>query len=246
MQWGYGSFRCETGEARPTQWTEQIVRSARNVPQSVIRTLAVEFDIIKESQLAIHDRLQQIYTACDRDGLDVGFYLDNGNKSHFFITNSGTNSGVLVAQRPLAQPSDDADYATHLKATASFQAVYAPEQVFGGTFDTIVDYGESVEMIGDGGPRTAMLVTDTGTPQQYTLCDATPVVIRQSGFIVQTVPGVNPNAYVANSQYLDHESRSLVPSVRWNARTGKAEYALNWSFTFVLPSWQGYFNPVLR
>lgn len=246
MLFGYGNWRAEAGEARPTSWTETITRSARQQIQSVTRTLGVEFEIIKDGQNAIQDRLAQIRAAIPGDGRDVGFYLDSGAKSGFFITQSETSSGVNVVQSVQPQPSDAADYATHLKATAAFQGVYTAAQIFGAAqLQVILDYGETVSMIGDGGPRYAILAVDTGPPHKYTLCDQTPVVVRQSGFLVQSVPGVNANPYVASDEFLDSESRELSPSVRWNSRSGQAEYALTWNFTFVLPSFS-VFNPILR
>lgn len=246
MLFGYGSFRCEEGEARPTSWTEVITRSARHVPTSVVRSLGVEFDIIKPTQQGIHDRLAQIYAACNSDGLDVGFYLDTGGKSHYFMTNAITTSGVLVVQRPIALPSDDADYATHLKASAAFMAHYDVATIFGSAIaEQVLDYGETVAMIGTGGPRKVLVDVDTGPPQQYTLTDQTRVIVQQSGFIVQSVPGVVPNPYVAPEQYLVSEGRTLIPSVSYNSRSGQVEYSLRWDFTFELPFFQ-VFNPVLR
>jgi hypothetical protein len=183
MRFGYRTFRGEIGEFSCRSFTMVGQRNDRRTLGSVLVSMDVEFEIIRDTQAAITTRFNQIKAAILKDGGDVGFYQDNGARSAIFIDSSRTTSGVYITQHPSIVQGDGADYATHLKGSCSFAADLAPEDFGGATANDggLTRYQEVMTFRGNGGPRKVVVAGDRGDPVSYTLCDRTPVYATQSG-----------------------------------------------------------------
>lgn len=236
MKFGYGGFRGETGEFALRTFTTTGKRGENKLLESVTRTLAVEFVIVRDGQAAITSRFSQIENSIRFDGRDVGFYLDSGAPSSIFIRNANSTSGVYITEFPGVVP-EEADYATHLKGQCAFAADFSPVLFGGGSGgggnqNQLSGFEETVQIQGDGGPRYGIAESDTGKPSRWQLTDYTPCFATQAGratFIVERPTWPNPTQPYW-PRLLNHEARSVQRSLR--EAGGQYECTTSWNYTF--------------
>ncbi len=239
MYFKAGSFAFETGEVQLKNFqTGTLTRSDTVIVEKMTTILDVEFTIVRDTQAAITARFNQIWNAVSRDGIDVGFYQDDGAKSAIFIDSSKTLSGTMVTQLPSVIPEDGADYCTHLKGSFGFMAEYLPSFAPGGgggpRGSTVTGYREQISVRGDGGPRRAVDVVDRGPPRIYILADRTPVLAQQTGsvdIIANSGFYPEPNAPLW-PKLLDSEQTEIVKNLEPQG-DGSFRASVGWSYQFL-------------
>lgn len=242
MRFGYGTFRFEDGEASLRTFNRAVTYAQNGFAERIAVTLDIDFEIVRDGQAAIQARFDQIAAAFNRNGKDVGFYLDSGVPSRIFIKNSDTTSGVKITQLPSIEADDGADYATHLKGSCGFMAEYYPATLGlpsggqTGQNGQTTGYRETVSVRGTGGPRVAIDVTDRGLPKRFILADRTPVFAQQSGSLEVLsespyYPAPNPPLWPALVDPEQTEvTRDLAPS-----DDGSYRSSVSWTYQFQSP-----------
>lgn len=236
MKFGYGGWRAEDGEFAVRTFSTVGKRGQNQQLESVIRTLDVEFQIIREGQAAISTRFAQLEGFIRFDGRDVGFYQDNGSPSRIFIRNAESTSGVYITQYPSVTPEDGADYATHLKGTCGFAAEYAPTGFFGGSGgggrQQLSSYDETLSFQGNGGPRVGWAESDTQRARAYVLADYTKCMATQTGrasWVVDTPTWPSPNNPLW-PRHLVNEADGVQKTLRQSG--GQFECTTTWNYSF--------------
>lgn len=234
MIFAYGTKKFETGEFRPLSFVTRGKRSDRRILEAISKTMRVEFEVIRSGQAALTQRIKEIDQAITRDGVDVGFYQDDGQRSWIWLTSGNSTSGVYISEYPSISDLADADYANSLKGTVEFSADYSPSAlgIAGGKEkEQLLDYEEAIAFKGNGKKREVWAESDTGEPEKFTLADKTLCFAEQRGSLSSLSPNVQRNPPIW-PDLLDNDSDAQSPAVATRSGSGQTEYSLSWSYSF--------------
>lgn len=165
-----------------------------------------------------------------------GIKYSGGNTQHW-LTSVGAIGGVQL------ENFNWVDSPLHMVSEAKFQLTLSAE--YGNALEPqdVVQWDESVEIIGEGGADTP-LATQVGAPSvRQTIADYTDVVVTQSGFVIGRTgyPALpNPLIVTAGARQV-RQTRDLKSRVQ--IRKGIMVYKRAYSYTFTLPSHPGNVNP---
>jgi hypothetical protein len=157
---------------------------------------------------------------------DVALLLDDGSVSPTKILNAGSISGVRCLSLAFPNSYGGAEYAT----VRSFQAVFEAEYLAG--IDQLVDYSETVSIIGNGGPRRVVTETINTAPVEQIVSPKTAVRASQSGRAVGLLshPAVPRPLWPAALQNPDQAVTRSTPRPGTN---GLLEWEVAWSYQFL-------------
>lgn len=175
MYASYGGFQHPDNEVNIVRVEHRARFSPRNKRLTTIRTIYLEGEILADTQSALDAAVAAREDAYKYDGNDFGFYTDAGALTrHRLIQNDPYNlSGVRVINQSWPK-GDAAEFATKRTFSVTLQAeiITADSQ--------IVEWQETVEYVGNCGPRYEIVETYLG-PVSQLLCKRTSQKIIQSG-----------------------------------------------------------------
>jgi hypothetical protein len=171
----YGNFQHPANEVNIARMDVRARYSPRLLRTSLIFTIYLEGELLADTQATINDKIVALANAYSVDGLDFGFYRDDGTvTSHRLPSNDPASiTGVRVINRSWPQ-GDAAEFAVKRTFAITLQAEYtsADSQLWA--------WQESVEFIGNCGPRFEVIETYEG-PIVQQLALRTSMKIIQSG-----------------------------------------------------------------
>lgn len=229
MRYKHGNFTSNDAEFGLRGFSRTIQRNERSSEIVERRVLATEFHIIANGQAAITARYNAIKAGLDRDGVDSGFLMDNGQPSAIWLPNSGSREGVQVVQAADLQPLNGADYATGHLGGFSVAAEYDKGFTLP-NFD--FDYSESVTIQGNNGAIVVPIVTDTKQVLLVTTALHTPVVMIQQGYAVgrTTWPLANPPLW---PQFLVNPAQAVTTETPKRRNNTFTEFRVSWNYRFL-------------
>lgn len=175
----YGSYQHDDNEVRIVSMAEPR-RRVRGLLVSYTKRVSIQGCLIPSSasQANIKADAQELENAYSLDGRDWALYHDDGTKSHLFLDNAGSHGGVRVVDFAW-QRQDGADY-----ATGSMQYNVTLEATYPVNSGAIIEYRESIDITGTGGPRVAFDECIFGPPQGQQVQQRTLVRASQRGSAV--------------------------------------------------------------
>lgn len=173
----YGSYAHPAGEVNLTRVDVRNIHSGRGQLQHVLYTMYLQGEICAADASAVTTRINEITAAYRYEGYDAGLYLDSGTvTSHFLQSNHSNNiSGNRIIQGPSFPKGGPEEYATGRTFSITIQALFASPE------SQILEYTESIQYVGTGGPQIGVRRFPVGPPQAYIICQQTEQRIVQSG-----------------------------------------------------------------
>lgn len=203
------------------------------------RPYAIQYNISGTGVIINHDGglssdIQDVINAYSLDNKDFVLYFNDGTPTpDLEILASQTIDGVLVTKRPTFDPRTQANYSTYWEYRFGISAKVMVDDL---PPNLLLDFSESIEFEGNGGPKRALIELKRGTAQEQrprtnTICRAS-----QSGFTVGLESYILPPGPKWPGQ-LDNESvRVARESPRRNIRGGYTEFRTTYSYQFSSPT----------
>lgn len=225
----YGSYQHDDNEVKITSF-QTVSRRERGLAVSYTKRVTIEGVIIPStaSQSNIKTDAVALENAYLQDGRDWAFYHDDGTKSHLFLDNAGSHGGVRVVDFSWTE-NDPADYATGtLQYNVILEATY-PVRI-----GAIIEYRESVDITGDGGPVIAWDETIFGPPRAQQIRQRSLVRATQRG------SGVGFGGYVTVPgplwpQWEQRHERGRGADTPDKDGSAFVNYPNRWSYSFLSP-----------
>lgn len=229
MRFEYGSFQHEVGGVYISQDNRQRVRSPRGNTVSIRRRLDISGVLIASTQAAITTLMDELANAYSGDGAGGGLLLDNGSRSHHYLTTAGSLAGVQVVSGPnWGTTNGDAEYATGRSFSISLEAEYPAAKS-----DTLVNYIETVTVRGDGGPRYVMHEFARGSAEPEEVTSQTAVIVTQQGQATGYLgyPIIPPPMTGVGVRQGPGTIRSATSPARYG--TSYINYTVSWGYEFL-------------
>jgi len=201
------------------------------------KTMVVQGHLIASTQATIKTAIEDLEQAYkmqaggDNGGiegwrLDAGLYHDDGTQSAHFLDASDAINGVRLKSLTW-NVKDGAEYATGRNYTIVLEADYMNVE------DQIYDFSETVQFIGNTGPRWELVTQCYGPPLPNIIADQTPQTIIQAG----TATGISAWPYIpgellpweykhGDMSYWEYGSPEVI------GRNGKMMYPIRWRYVF--------------
>lgn len=244
MYFQYGGYAHPPGEVqvnsydRVSNFNDQGFATSVTVTMSlsgIIVPTAAQISAAGSGAVAIDRRVREIQDAYALNGKSAALMLPNGAQSALAIDSGSSLYGVQVVNGPsFPMERNAAHYATGLPYNITLKAEYGPGNI--GLADSFLGSSETIEMIGDGGPITAITLLDNGPPIIDIVSPASPVIVTQSGeasyemssLLAPTYPpyGVSiwPDALIRPDGIRRNRTKS-------RPKQGKVQYKSTWSYT---------------
>lgn len=174
----YGNYQFAASEAGVVH-TKRAERSRRNTPFRRIETLTFSGKLLSTAgtEADMRTRLNAMIDEFSEDGKDAGLYHTDGSRSPHFLDSSSSLSGVRVVA--VSFPTPEQVYATNRDFSVTLEADYLASGA-----DQIVEFVETLEIIGTTGPRDVYveLLEGVADPQTTNLRTVTRAI--QSGHAI--------------------------------------------------------------
>lgn len=184
-------------------------------------------EIKTTDQATMISSLSTLETAYAGDGFDAGLYYDDDTVTHMFMASGTSIDGVRVVQFSYPE-GDGSQLATRRTFSITLRAEYF--QTFG---SSLIEWAETLDYRGNGGPRHRIIELQTGAVSQITN-SATGSTVRQVGY------AVNDDAYqLPNDPLFPAFLRNDLDNKRY--RSGKVNmkrvtgYRTEWNYVFQAP-----------
>lgn len=240
LRFKYGSYTSPICSARPVSRTI-VPRMINEFAVSYIWTLAFDIELTgtttAEIVLATIALRQALEIQNQAGGIQFGNDTDGWFNSDHWLNTTGAIGGVQVTQQGLAD--SPLQLATEQRCSITLSAEYPNLN----ESRTLLEFDETVEIIGEGGAETALAEQATLPAFYQTTQLYTPVTVVQSGRIVgkTAFPGL-PSPLIATSgarQVRQTRDRKSYEKKGLSVLKFIREY----SYTFVLPTHPGTVNP---
>ncbi len=170
LQWG--GYRHPDWEMNLASYTKRARLSPRGRIISYIYTMRLEGEILADGVTPITTRMNQIAAAYIVQNQDAKFYVD-GVLTPNQLLNGGSVTGNKVIE--MSNPRGDAaEYANKRCMAVVLQGEYEDAE------SQLIDYEETIQMVGDCGPRDEWFGGFI-RPVRQEICKATTMHIVQSG-----------------------------------------------------------------
>lgn len=230
----YGNYSFADGECAMVNFSASPKLTPRNVRRSTVVTMhcAGEFCFPGEvTQGQIKTKIEGAKAALDEDYKDlILLHNDGTTESPYKLINddpqNATGNIVVKHSWPSNVPED---YAT----TKQFE--FAVEAEFYNPNVTLLDYSQSIEVIGTAGPVTNWSRLLNGQWQRKIVHLSSTKMIYQTGYAVGFLSYPAPSPPLLNAFY-EHEQHRRIkrtgPSLFWGR---PYEYMISWSYVFETP-----------
>lgn len=225
MQAKYGDFSFDANNVHVTK--SERMQFARGKPLYTRKQLTFDamFVVDSPTQALLKARITALEAALRQQGKDAGLYHDDGTKSNYFLESGSSIGGVKVTALEL--PDEAAIYATMVKAKVTFEADYAATS----GADFLISFQESLDGVGDCGPRRVFVDTLTGIPQEQIVNQRTTQTVTQSGSAVGYLS--SPAIPAPIFPGLEHHDRRRI---RYGSPvlqgTDFIQWPVSWAYTF--------------
>jgi hypothetical protein len=240
MHVAYGEFQFEP-------WEAGIGVSARvnRTPRKFKKSIDVRFDISGELCISgaqnITDRLSEIINAFAVDGKDIGLYHDDGSPTVHYLQSDHpfnmTGNQVLYTSFP---QTEDGEYASGRK----FQIAIGAEII--DAEQNLVEYNDSIQLVGNAGPVWAWPYNDTWGFQPEIISPTSMQRIIHTGEAVGMVNYITPPAPFYLPPFEDNTRRTVVWGSPRRTPQGFTEYVTRWQYTYRLPVADDFLRPTQR
>lgn len=133
--------------------------------------------IIAETATAVWNKVRARESMFSRDGGDLILRMNDGTTAAHIIRSRDTVGGVRIVE-PLSFPNGrGAEWSTY----RSWRAVLEAEIPLPAGEQDILEWSETIEVQGTGGPRTVLIELRNGPPQRQLVSERTVVTATQSG-----------------------------------------------------------------
>jgi len=191
---------------------------------------AIKGTVQGTSQSDLTTRLQQLQNAYSQDGGDLRFIDNNGNNTVHTLLTSSTFGGTKVERFNYLESNAGVwGSGTEYVFNRSYELVVSAE-IFIPV--GIVQWEETVRVIGNGGPRFTYLESLEGDPERQVLCLKTKQRAIQSGFGVADT--FQPSAAAPIWPEYEHEDlRDIsVFTPRFSSQGTGVNYGKRWRYYF--------------
>lgn len=157
---------------------------------------------------------------------DVALLLDDGTVSPSALANAGSTSGVRLLSLNFPNTWGGAEYAT----VRGWQATWECEYLVG--LDQLVDYTETVTIVGNGGPRRAVTETINTAPVEEILSLLTPFRATQTGRAVGLLSYPTPGRVLWPAALQNPDTAVSRETPKPNAQKN-LEFAVSWNYSYL-------------
>ena len=225
MRYIHGGYTFPEGSVGIVADTKERVRSPRDKPYIMRRTMTLEGELKGTSQSDIRAKLLLMQTAFTSDTWQSGLVHDDGSDSVHFLRLLNALTVVRVLRTPSFTRNDPAEYTTYRSFTFVVQADFALQDA-----DTLFAFSETVNYRGNCGPRKVQIELDTGAPDEQIVSQQTVQYISQSGQAVGigSYPTTPDPLYPELMQNPDEGLSYQTPQPQG---TGFTLYPVRWQYT---------------
>lgn len=159
----------------------------------------------------------------------AGLYFDDGTPTPHYINANNTFGGIMVVTPPGFPDGTRIQF-----VNARDYVIVLESEVYSRNSYNIIAYTESIEIMGEGGPRIVMIETRNTTPQLQQVSAATGVTVVQSGSATGRF-FYPPRQTPLFPQYVNSpETRrgKKDPQLMFDRYTN---YQVTWSYTMLIP-----------
>lgn len=226
--WKYGNYIHPYGEINIVNLTVRNVHSGRGQQKHVLFQYYLRGEICADSGPdAISARIYEIEQAYTVEGLNCGLYTDataTTPTSHTLNNNHPNNiSGNRVVQRPSFPEGGPTEYATGRTYSIIIQALFASPE------SQILEYQESIQYRGTGGPRWHMREFKRGSPRPYITHQRTAQHIVQQGRSLGFNGYLEPAGPILPS-FEHQDARLWIPGTPEFHGQQYSEWPLQWAY----------------
>lgn len=227
MYFQYGSFRSDFAECTLSVRKENVIESNVPVSQKVTWTIQGRRHGTNTSNLVTRGRiLEAVFNQHGRDAK----LLDENFSAVLQLLNATSINGVRVVQPPHYPDLTGAQLTTWFDWTAVLEAEYpltASQFTLSGQ---LLEWSETVTVIGSGGPRHVVIETLNTAPVVQIVNARTKVTVLQSGNALAY--GRYPTPPVP---YFGFEQQSQRQIAMVNTQRNSNRFGATWSYTFESP-----------
>lgn len=238
MYWRYGTYQHPDNEVNVVNVTRKRRYSTRLRTLTTIVSVVLQGELLADTQSAIDAKIAQLQAAYAIDGFDLGFFTDAGVLTNHRLISTDPSCVTPVRILDLSFPvGDAAEFAVKRKYQIVAQAEFLTPD------SQLVEWHESVEYVGNGGPRWEIVDTYEG-PIRQLVAQRTATKIIQSGRAVALQTPILPPGSLLPAFELPDQRRVTLGSGR---RLGRLAlfYPTEWTYFHVCPTYQEVF-PVTR
>lgn len=212
------------------RFTVDPVRDDRGIWRTTRKRMYLRGVVIDDTQADIRTKLDAIQNAYGGDNFDIALYEDDGTRSHYYLTSGDSLGGVKVVARDYPELGQPSQYATGVDYRIIVEAEYPANEL------SPMVFRETVEFIGDCGPRYSYQPNRTGVPIRILEQERTTQEIKQSGFSL----GLTGYPLIPNPLLPDLEERrmrnvEIIGPQAAGSNLRFVHFGMRWSYTFVSP-----------
>lgn len=227
----YGNYTHQLDEA-----SVQINKSRQFNQQGslvgYLETWKVDGKIVGTDVADLTSKLTALENAYSLTNQDLSILTDSGGGTVHTLRSSDTASGIKPVS--LSYPvGDGAEYTTFRTYEIVLEARFDAEEGNGDQNNT-VSYSQQISIQGTGGPQFVVKTPRYGPPIYQQVSRQSPIYITQSGSAtgLRFHPPPTPPIY---PQFLVHDSHNVTRvSPATDSREGKRDFAINWSYNFIM------------
>jgi hypothetical protein len=229
----YGSYQHPPGEANLMHFSVKPFRSARHFKETSIVTAHVAGDICLQPGQTVGDtssKVSDLIDALSVDGEDFGLYLEDGTPTPHFMFGAGADS---LTGNQIVGYDFPASHNGEFTTGRSFQ--YTVSNTFLSAERTILDYSETIQHFGTGGPITQWQNNRYFEPTYSLLYPSSIQTIRQSGYSVGVTNWLLPPSPILGFPYEQLQMRRITRQSPRRFPLGFIGYTTQWDYVFHFP-----------
>ncbi len=240
----YGNYAHQQNEVKLDSIQRSAVRSSGFV-RSITETWTISGRIQADTQADLTTALLALESAYYLDGGDLIFYLDDGTtETAHSLKGANTYGGVRVVS-PVSYPNgDSAEYSTFRNYSITLEADLIV------TAANLIDYSETLQFKGTGGPEITWVETINTDPVPQMIRPRTVCFCTQSGQLTSASAGYRPPPPRFPEYELVKERSISYGTPKRIGAGGQLQFTdfpISWSYSFaagqpfpnVAPVWQG-------
>lgn len=226
MQLRYGSYFHAANDATVTiQRTKNLNAAQQSISLRDVWTIRGELH--GDTAAALRIQIAALELAYSVDYQDLALIDNDGVVVHALL-NVGSTSGVRITQPPSYPEGDGGEFTTYRTYAIQAEAEYAYAPQEG---SQLLEFSETVTIIGNGGPRYVWVEKVIGPPTRQIVQAFTTVRATQTGTAVGKFqrPPKPPPIW---PELLDNESQQLADTSPQRKGSIYEDFRVSWSYSF--------------
>lgn len=228
MYFRFGSYIHPPGEVNLTTNRESIYDDAQR-PIGYLERWMIQGQLQASTpgQIAVLQRALDI--GYSQRAASAGLYFDNGAATPHFLNANTTYGGIRVVSPPGFPDGTRIQFVNARDYIITLEA-----EIYSNQSRNIISYTESVEFLGDAGPRLVMIETRNSQPQIQQVSQATGMIVVQTGSAMGRFyyPPRQTPLFPPYVNGPDTRRGKTAPTLRYDRYTN---YGVSWSYTMLLP-----------